>query len=183
MCYGALKCKCICFLFQFTWWSFYKVKFKFPTRGTKDDFLHNGSFHEAVGFMMAFAQIFGICPVCGVRGPSVKNLKFRKFSFRFWLSIFYIVSLGWILGMEIYWIFKSKIEFGKLITFFFDLTNWLSIICFLELATKWPKLMHKWHEVEKFLPQLKTELQRQKLAYKIKIVTMVIMFGSMGEHI
>lgn len=159
------------------------VKFKLPTHGTRDDFLHNGTFHEAVGFMMAFAQIFGICPVCGVREPTVKHLKFQKCSIRFWLSIFYIVAMAWILGMEIYWIFKTRIEFGKLITFFFDLTNWLSILCFLELAVKWPKLMQKWREVEKFLPQLSHEIERQRMAYEIKIVALVIMFGSMGKWI
>lgn len=159
------------------------VKFKLPTHGTRDDFLHNGTFHEAVGFMMAFAQIFGICPVCGVRAPTVKHLKFQKCSIRFWLSIFYTISMAWILGMEIYWIFKTRIEFGKLITFFFDLTNWLSILCFLELAVKWPKLMQKWREVEKFLPQLSNEIERQRMAYEIKIVALVIMFGSMGKWI
>lgn len=89
--------------------------------------------------------------------------------------------MAWILGMEIYWIFKTRIEFGKLITFFFDLTNWLSILCFLELAVKWPKLMQKWREVEKFLPQLSHEIERQRMAYEIKIVALVIMFGSMGK--
>lgn len=42
--------------------------------------------------------------------------------------------------------------------------------------------MQKWHDVEKFLPQLQTETQRRKLAYEIKIVAIVIMFGSMGEN-
>lgn len=158
----------------------FQVKFRFPSRGTREDFLHNGTFHEAVGFVMAFAQIFGIMPVSGLRAPSAKHLKFKKCSFRFWLSIFYISTTAWVLGMQIYWIFDSKIEFGKLISVFFDLTNWLSVICFLELATKWPKLMQLWHEVEKILPKLETELKRQKMANEIRIVSFTVLFGSLG---
>lgn len=71
------------------------VKFKFPTRGTREDFLYNGTFHEAIGFILAVAQVFGIMPVGGIREKSPNKLKFRKFSIRFVLCIFFIVGLFW----------------------------------------------------------------------------------------
>lgn len=137
------------------------VKFAFPTRGTRDDFLYNGTFHEAVGFMLSVAQLFGIMPVSGIRGKSPKTLKFKKFSIRFLLSIIFSIGLTWLLSLEIVWLYRSKMEFGKVVNFVFDSTNLISILCFLELATKWPQLMMKWNEVEKFLPQLKYQFDKQ----------------------
>jgi gustatory receptor len=161
--------------------SFFAVKLKFPSRGTREDFIYNGSFHEAVGFVLAFAQLFGIMPVGGVRAKTPQKLKFRKFSLRFLLCIGYIIGLSWMLVLEIIWISGASFEFGKLINFIFDFTNFFSILCFLELARKWPTLMAKWNEVEKFLPQLKYQMDKQKLAYEIKMVSFVILFISMGE--
>lgn len=82
--------------------------------------------------------------------------------------------------MQIYWISRSKIEFGKVISVFFDVTNWLSYLCFFELAQKWPELMQLWHDVEKILPKLQTENKRRKMAYEIKIVSFAVLFGSLG---
>lgn len=157
------------------------VKLNFPTPGTREDFIYNGSFHEAVGLILASAQLFGIMPVSGIRAKTPRSLKFKKFSFRFLFSVAVIFGMLWVLVMEVIWIYRSKLEFGKLINFVFDSSNFVSIICFMELATKWPQLMKKWDEVEKFLPQLKYQMDKQKLAYEIKIVTMAIFSMSLGK--
>lgn len=159
----------------------FEVRFKFPTRGTREDFLYNGTFHEAVGLILATSQIFGIMPVRGVRDKSPKGLKFRKFSFRFVLCILLSLGLLWMLVIEIIWVYRSTLEFGKVVNIIFDSSNLLSILCFLELARKWPNLMMKWHEVEKFLPQLKYQMDKQKMAYEIKMVSFMILFISMGR--
>jgi gustatory receptor len=140
---------------------FVLVKFQFPTRGTREDFLYNGSFQEAVGFILAVAQFFGIMPVSGVRCKSVNSLKFKKFSIRFIWSIVLIVGLIWMFTIDIIWIYRSHVEFGKVIGTTFDITNLVSIFCFMELARKWPEVMLKWNEVEKFLPQLKYQMDKQ----------------------
>lgn len=41
--------------------------------------------------------------------------------------------------------------------------------------------MLKWNEVEKFLPQLKYQMDKQKMAYEIKMVSFIILFISMGK--
>jgi gustatory receptor len=143
--------------------------------------MYNGTFHEAVGFILVVAQLFGIMPVSGVRGKHPKNVKFRKFSFRFIWSILLTTGLSWMLVIEIIWIYRSKLEFGKVINLFFDSTNLASLFCFLELARTWPKLIVKWNEVEKYLPQLKYQLDKQKMAYEIKMASFVVLFMSMGE--
>lgn len=123
--------------------------------------MYDGTFYEAVGFILAVGQVFGIMPVSGIRSKSPKKLKFKKFSLRFMLSIAYIVGLSWMLVIEIIWLHRSKVEFGKVINFVFDSTNLISIYCFVELAKTWPELMLKWNEVEKFLPKLKYQFDKQ----------------------
>lgn len=157
------------------------MNLKLPTRGTREDFLYNGTFHEAVGMVLAVAQCFGIMPVSGIRGKLPSHLKFKKFSLRFVLCLALITGLSWICVMDVIWIVRTNIEFGKLVNFIFDFTNLLSILCFLELAGKWPNLMMKWNEVEKFLPPLQYQMDKQKLAYKIKMVSILILFISMGR--
>lgn len=120
--------------------------------------------------------------VSGIREKSTKKLSFKKFSIRFVLCIAYIISLCWIVSLDLLWVYRTELVFGKLINVTFNFTNLLTIVCFLELATKWPELMQKWSEVEKFLPQLKYQLDKQKMAYEIKMVSLVILFMSMGEN-
>lgn len=143
--------------------------------------MFNGSFHEAIGFLLVVGQIFGIMPVSGIRHKSTKQLKFKKFSIRFVYCIAVCVAFMWMISIEFLWIYRSRKEFGKFINFTFDISNLVSLVCFLELARKWPALMNKWHEVEKFLPQLKYQMDKQKLAYEIKMVSFVILLMSMGE--
>lgn len=161
--------------------SSFSVKLSFPQRGTREDFIYNGTFHEAVSFILATAQLFGIMPVSGVRGKLPKNVKFRKFSFRFIWTLILTTGCSWVAAMDVYWIYTTRLEFGKLINFLFNATNLLSLFCFLELAIKWPRLITKWNEVEKFLPQLKYQFDKQKMAYEIKMASFAILFISMGE--
>lgn len=120
-------------------------------------------------------------PVSGIRTKSPRKLKFRKFSIRFVLCVVYIAGLFWISLLDVIWIFKTKMEFGKLINFIFDFTNLLSFFSFLELARKWPSLMIKWDELENVMPKYKYQLDKQKMAYEIKMVSFMILFISMGK--
>lgn len=159
------------------------VKWNFPTRGTRDDFMYEGTFHEAVGSIFAVAQLFGIMPVRGVKAKNPSKLKFNKCSFRFLLCLLYIAGTLWISILDVHWIATTKVEFGKLITLIYDMTNSLSLVCFLELARKWPKLMREWYKIEKSLPQIKYQLDKQKMAYEIKMVSLVVCFGSLSMKI
>lgn len=128
------------------------------------------------------AQLFGVLPVHGVKDKTSSKLKFNKCSFRFFICIFYLIGTFWIMILDIHWIAKTKLEFGKLINLTFDVTNFLSLLCFLELAKKWPHLMRQWYETEKFLPKLKYQLDKQKMAYRIKMVSLIILFSSLSEY-
>lgn len=131
--------------------------------------------------VLAVAQLFGIMPVSGVRGKLPKNVKFRKFSLRFIWSVVLIVGLVWMLALEVLWVNDSRVEFTKVVNLLFDSTNLAAILCFLELGTKWPKLIVKWNEVEKYLPQLRYQFDKQKMAYEIRMASFAILFMSLGE--
>lgn len=145
--------------------------------------MYEGTFHEAVGTLLAVAQLFGILPVRGVKAKNPSKLKFTKCSFRFFLCLFYIVGTLWISVLDVRWIATTKIEFGKLINLIYDTTNFLSLVCFLELAQKWPNLMQQWYRIEKSLPQMRYQLDKQKMAYNIKMVSLVVFFGSLSKSL
>lgn len=158
-----------------------RIKFNLPTRGTRDDYIYEGTFHEAVGSILAVAQMFGLMPVNGIKAKKPSQLRFTKFSFRFLLCVFYIIGMTVTLCLTVHWIATTRLEFGKLINFTFEFTNMLSVLCFLELARKWPQLMVTWYKVEKFLPQLKYQFDKQKMAYQIKMASLTILFSSMSK--
>jgi gustatory receptor len=154
---------------------------KFPTRATREDFIYDGTFHEAVANVLVVAQLFGLMPVSGIKEKRPSKLKFKIFSFRFFLCILYIIGLLFCTSLTIHWIGVTRVELGKIINLTFECTNLLSLIFFLELARKWPKLMAHWHKMEKLLPQMKYQFDKQKMAYQIKMVSLVILFSSMSE--
>lgn len=61
-------------------------------RGTRKNFLHDGSFHEAVAPVLAVAQCFCLMPVCGISAPTYRGLSFNRRSWRFWYSSLYLCS-------------------------------------------------------------------------------------------
>lgn len=141
--------------------------------------MYEGTFHEAVGTLLAVAQLFGIMPVRGIKAKNPSKLKFTKCSFRFFFCLLYVVGTLWISVLDFRWIATTKVEFGKLITLIYDTTNFLSLVCFLDLAQKWPRLMQQWYRIEKSLPQMRYQLDKQKMAYDIKMVSLVVFFASM----
>ncbi|KAG5679767.1 hypothetical protein PVAND_009307 [Polypedilum vanderplanki] len=154
-----------------------------PARGSREDFMYEGTFFEAVGTILVIAQLFGLMPVHGVKAKHPSKLRFRKCSLRFLLCIFYTISIFILTLLSLYWISRTKLEFGKLVFFTFDFANLMSLVCFLDLARKWPKLMVEWYRIEKYLPQLKYQFDKQKMAYQIKMVSLIILFSSMAEHL
>lgn len=61
-------------------------------RGTRQNFLHNGTFHEAVAPVLAVAQFFCLMPVSGISAATHRGLSFSRKSWRFWYSLLYLCS-------------------------------------------------------------------------------------------
>jgi gustatory receptor len=129
---------------------------------------------------LAVAQAFGIMPVHGIKSQNPKHLRFKKLSFRFALCVFYITGFVIATSLKIHWMYQTKMEFGKIVNFSFNLTNFLSLICFLELASKWPQLMWKFDRVEKLLPHVNFSTKDQ-MKRKIQKVAFTILISCLGE--
>lgn len=66
----------------------------------------------------------------------------------------------------------------------FYVSNAYAMICFAKLASKWPELMQSWEDVERNLLTLrKPTINKGRLAYKIKIISAVVMGLSLAEHL
>lgn len=57
-----------------------------------------------------------------------------------------------------------------------------AMFSFERLAFQWPELMQQWHSIESKLPAYKTERERSRLSYRIKMITLVVMLLSLCEH-
>ena len=149
--------------------------------GTRENFIHNGTFHEAMTAVLVVAQCFGVMPVIGITSKDPRKLRFSFKSFR--MVNFYITfcCVSILFGIIISWTIRKKMEFGKIEKIIFYGYNLVGLGCFMSLARKWPKLMQKWTKVDMELPPLKTIYEKSALAYKIRMISLIIMTMSLSK--
>lgn len=63
----------------------------------------------------------------------------------------------------------------------FHITILFASIGFLRLASKWPRLMRRWEQVERQLPAYQTWQEREDLAKRIRAVTFVLITLSLSK--
>lgn len=61
----------------------------------------------------------------------------------------------------------------------FYVSSCIARVFFLSLAKKWPSLMQQWQDVEDKLPPFESHKDKAMLAFKIKMVSIVVMLLSM----
>lgn len=102
-----------------------------------------GGFHEAIKPMLVIGQFFGVMPVSNVTAESPCSLKFSWKSLRVLFALLVTASCGFEAILTVYWALSKKLEFGKMVPLVFYVTNFLSFVCFFNLAKQWPELMVK----------------------------------------
>ncbi|XP_036337263.1 gustatory receptor 5a for trehalose-like [Rhagoletis pomonella] len=152
-------------------------------RGTRTDFLHNGSFHEAVGPVLVIAQCFCLMPVRGILADTPKGLSFCWKSFRTWYCILYTLITIADTGLTVNMVVKGVLDVRNIEPLIFHANILLASIGFLRLAAKWPKLMRKWQRVERQLPPHQTWREREALSVRVHKVTFVLITLSLTEHL
>lgn len=83
-------------------------------RGTRKDFMYDGSFNEAIGPVLAMGQFFAVMPVIGVQLGSVSKLRYSWKSMR---TIYSIVVFFLTIIYTVFTVLKSldgDIEFDKI---------------------------------------------------------------------
>ncbi|XP_039965715.1 gustatory receptor 5a for trehalose-like [Bactrocera tryoni] len=152
-------------------------------RGTRADFSHNGSFHEAVGPVFVIAQCFGLMPVRGVLAATAKGLSFSWLSFRTYYCLIYTLLTTVCTGLTLNMIVRSALEVDSISPLVFHVNALLVSIGFLRLAGKWPQLMRKWQRVELLMPPQQSWREREALSVRVHKVTFVLISLSLTEHL
>lgn len=93
--------------------NYHEDEVKWMQRATRDD-LYSGSFHEAIGSILALAQFFGVMPVVGVKSKSPIDLKFQWKSLRTIYSIVLFILMMIYGGMTLWVAFSGKINFDRI---------------------------------------------------------------------
>ncbi|KAM7355995.1 gustatory receptor 5a for trehalose-like isoform 2-T6 [Cochliomyia hominivorax] len=147
------------------------------------DLLHNGSFHEAIGPILVMAQCFCLMPVRGIRSKFANDLSFSWLSFRTGYCLLYMGTTILDTMLTINMIVHQKLDVRNIEPFIFHFSIFLASVGFLRLASKWPKLMCRWQEIEVQLPAFSNWRQREELSNRIKTVTFVLITLSLTEHL
>ncbi|KAJ6635417.1 Gustatory receptor for sugar taste 64f, partial [Pseudolycoriella hygida] len=144
------------------------------------------------------AQFFSVMPVINVKTKNAEDIYFSWKSFRNFYSVAVMLIAFAFTILVTYWSLSEKLDFdrfGNVFSFpfiyfsnliphflqvpvvFYTLNSFARIF-FLLLAIKWPSLMQQWQEVESKLPAFETQIGRAALAFRIKMVALVVMLLS-----
>ncbi|XP_059226965.1 gustatory receptor for sugar taste 64e isoform X7 [Stomoxys calcitrans] len=90
-----------------------KLKHQILRRGQKQDYLHVGSFQEAIRPVLLMAQVFALMPVNGISSNSAQDLKFSWTMVRTWYSFVITVCFGICSGFNIVFAFRGVFSFDS----------------------------------------------------------------------
>lgn len=125
------------------------------------------------------AQIFAILPLTGLNSKDVFKIKFKFKSIRTAYSLIIFLLLGSYSVIILIWSFQKRISFDRITPVLFSTITAFIIICFIQLAKKWPDLMINWIEVEQTLPKF----ENVYFSRKITIISLTIMIISIIEYV
>ncbi|KAH8420201.1 hypothetical protein KR009_007148 [Drosophila setifemur] len=150
---------------------------------TRANFLHKGTFHEAVAPVLALAQCFCVMPVLGIGSSSSGGLRFSRRSWRFWYSILYLCSTTVDLLFNIHKVAHSRLDVRSVEPIVFHVSMLIGSWHFLQLAHLWPGLMRHWAAVERRLPPYSCELERARPVRRIRLVAFLLLALSLSEWV
>ncbi|KAG4070182.1 hypothetical protein HA402_003872 [Bradysia odoriphaga] len=152
-------------------------------RGTRADYIYNGSFHEAVRPVLVMAEIFSVMPVMNVTAKSPSDMYYSWTSFRNFYSIT-IMLLTFAFTVPVILVCLShRLQFDSVVGVVFYVSNCVARVFFMSLAMKWPALMQQWQKIEEKIPIFESQKDKSVLAHKIKMMSLVVMLLSMSEHL
>lgn len=152
-------------------------------RGTAEHFLHAGTFYEAMGPVLAMAQCFGVMPVVGVQRKNASQLEFTWISARTAYAVVMFVLTLMFTVLTIANALGNPLSFDGIVPVIFYVSVLYIRFSFGRLARNWPELMQHWERVENALPAYNTQAERQRLAYRIKMLSITVLTLSLSEHL
>ncbi|XP_058823605.1 gustatory receptor for sugar taste 64e-like isoform X2 [Topomyia yanbarensis] len=164
-------------------WRSVKGYFSFPKRATRDDWIHDGTFHDAIAGLLVTAQFCAVMPVCGITSKDPKNLHFSWTSKRIVYTYAACLGTAFFTVNAIVRFFMRSFTFVGLTVVFFYSYNLYGLYCFIKVARKWPALIRKWHQAEQLLPRNNNIMERGFLAKKIRLIALSVVTMSLAEHL
>ncbi|ETN59574.1 hypothetical protein AND_008836 [Anopheles darlingi] len=170
------------------WWLRCSIEswFRWPKplrKAEREDWMHDGTFHEAVRGILTLAQLFSIMPVCGILSKDPRKLRLSYTSIRAFYAYFCALGILFLTTMSVFFFASKRYHFQKMVTAFFYCYNLYGMYRFWKLAKSWPGLMVKWTQVDDCLPAQRNEYDRTILVQRIKVCSILVMMLSLSEHL
>ncbi|XP_047354718.1 gustatory receptor for sugar taste 64f-like isoform X2 [Vespa velutina] len=148
------------------------------------------SFHRAISPILWWAQFFGLLPLSGISANLPSRLIFKKISFRtayaiivaasiFVMAILSIIHMIKTLKPESFGV-RGGIAAATAGAIFYG-NGLCGTIMFLWLSPRWVILQNDWKAMEQFIDSNK--YQRPRLRWKFIIISSIILFFALFEHI
>ncbi|XP_046825824.1 gustatory receptor for sugar taste 64f-like [Vespa crabro] len=158
-----------------------------PINNDKDS---EESFHRAISPILWWAQFFGLLPLSGISANLPSSLKFKKISFRTAYAIIVAVSIFIMAILSIIHMIKTLkpesfgvrggIAAATAGAIFYG-NGLCGTIMYLWLSPRWVILQNDWKAMEQFIDSNKN--QRPRLRWKFIIISTIILFFALFEHI
>ncbi|XP_008186707.1 gustatory receptor for sugar taste 64f-like isoform X1 [Acyrthosiphon pisum] len=146
----------------------------------KDIISDKNSLHRAITPLLILVQICALLPVQGIRGQNTSYLVFNWFSWIMSYSIILVCSSLLMILLIVFNLYRNGLTYeitGDLVFYGGTLINYM---VFIHLAREWPKVMEKWELMER---EMKQYGYPPNMAFKIKMLTCIIMLLSIIEHL
>ncbi|KYB27366.1 hypothetical protein TcasGA2_TC031155 [Tribolium castaneum] len=155
------------------------IQFKMNTEDSKTKPFTQKTVYYTLNFFFVLLLFSGYLPVQGLFASPI-HLKFKYFSREFFYSLYIIVVACIMHFLRLYHYFTIKNDKITLRELIFMCTAFLSLVFFLQLARKWPRLIQKWcHLDEKFNV---TYSYPKYLKLQLTLVTSIYLLIVFGEY-
>ena len=140
----------------------------------------NPSFHQSIGFVLAYGQFYGMLPVDGILADDESQVEFRWKSVKTLYAMVFLL-LGTIescLGTRRLLRLGFNIQFAEGLLFFFSAMVRAWVIFFL--AKKWKVVINHWREVEDVFLRHPYEVKGWSLSTRVRVVFGILAFLSLS---
>ncbi|XP_055910875.1 uncharacterized protein LOC129945239 [Eupeodes corollae] len=105
-------------------------------------------FHDVVGYLFRFSQMFGVFPVSNITCRDVYQIHYRWLSIPTFIAAMFCLLNGLEFIAVIYMVLKVGVNFYTIGTLAFFCVCYLEQLLLWRLATKWPQIIQLWHRTE-----------------------------------
>ncbi|XP_050303721.1 gustatory receptor for sugar taste 64f-like [Anthonomus grandis grandis] len=130
--------------------------------------------------VVTLGQWLFLLPVYGYGGQHYTSIQVKWWSLKMIVSILFAIYNGLICIAYTYKVIYNEKKILALFALIYHLSVGLTIVCFIDVATKWRNLMKEWSIIDFKMSHFEKNL---KIKRRITMVIVVFMALGIGEHI